>query len=151
MKNLIFVILFSIASIGHSAGRIEKTALLLLPSQIHAHSVFEASVEFRWDEDEVLVLDIWSIRGESVYGDVRVYDEHGNEVPLLYPMSMPITPDRQRKVSKGELVRVGLYRLGDLQLDKPGLYRAVAEFSSGFVGKTNVHFTTKSKWFTVKP
>ena len=97
-----------------------------------------------------LTLDIWDYRGEvRTMGSLIVYDENGKEVAMSFRMSLPLLPSGKRTVEKGEVLKIGLYWMGSVDFDHAGRYYAIAEFSSAFVGKTNIRFTTKRRWVQV--
>ena len=138
------------AQVAYAAKQIEKPALLLMPDEISIHRRITASVEFRWDEDMPVTLEVLSKQNEvSTLGDITVYDEDGKEVPMSFPVSLPPAPDGQKTVSKGEVFRAALYWMGSVDFAKPGRYYAVAVFSDAFIGNSNVRFTTKKHWFQV--
>lgn len=144
------LVLCAFVHVVRAADRIEKTALLLIPETVSIQERLPIAVEFRWDENMPVTLDIWDFRGEvRTMGSLIVYDENGKEVAMSFPMSLPLLPTGKRTVEKGEVVKIGLYWMGSVDFDHAGRYYAIAEFSSAFAGNTNVRFTTKKRWFQV--
>lgn len=146
MRLCVFLALVS--SLGGAPVK-EKPALLIIPAIISAHDL-SAQVAFRWDEDTPVVVSTWSIRGElRIYGVLTVFDESGKEVPAIVPVSLPLAPTGEKKVTRDEILKLPLYTMGTVVFRRPGRYYAIAEFSSAFVGDTKVRFVTKKCWFTV--
>lgn len=144
------LVLCAFVHVAETADRIEKTALLLIPETVSIQEKLPIAVEFRWDEDIPVTLDTWDINGElETLGEVTVFDENGKEVAMMFPVSMPLVPSGRRTVAKGEVLKIGLYRMGSVNFDHAGRYYAIAVFSSAFAGDANVRFTTKKRWFQV--
>ena len=142
--------LYAFSVVLGGAERVEKPALLLIPEVVSMGQHIAASVEFRWDEDMPVTLDVLVLANEvSTLGDLTVYDENGKEVPMSFPMSLPPAPNGKKTVSRGEVLRVALSWTGSVDFPKPGRYYAVAVFSSAFTETSNVCFTTRKRWFQV--
>ena len=152
MKRIVMVFLSMVAFAtgGMAASRPDKPALLLLPDLVSIRENLIASVEFRWDGDAAVTLDTWSDGGRlSTLGEIRVFDENGKEVPIWFPVSLPLMPTGKIDVKKREVLKIGLYLMGRAQFPRPGRYYAIATFSSAFSDGENVRFTTKKRWFEV--
>lgn len=144
------LVLCAFVHVVRGADRIEKTALLLIPETVSIQERLPIAVEFRWDEDIPVTLDTWDFSGElETMGDVTVFDENGKEVAVIFPVSLPLIPSGRRTVAKGEILKIGLYRMSSVDFAHAGRYYAIAEFSSAFAGDTNVRFTSKKRWFQV--
>ena len=121
-----------------------------MPETVSLQERLSIAVEFRWDENTPVTLDILDFRGEMrTMGSLIVCDENGKEVAMSFSMSLPLAPSGKKTVAKGEVVKIGLYWMGSVNFDHAGRYYAIAEFSSAFAGDTNVRFTTKKRWFQV--
>lgn len=68
---------------------------------------------------------------------------------MIYPVSMPTMPTRERVVRKGEVVTLLLDTMSWPRFEHGGSYYAVATFSRASCNGTTVRFTTKKRWFRV--
>ena len=134
---------------GFGAEREERTALLILPEEVSAQHPFHPEVELRWDDEAPLRISTWTRKEEqSTLGEVQVFDEHGKEVQMFFPVSIPTVPDGERTVKKGEVLRIHLDLIGWPMFERAGSYYAIATFS-GWCDGAGVRFTTKKRWFRV--
>jgi hypothetical protein len=146
---VLFVITTAL-TVASDARSMEKSALLLLPLTIESQRDLRPTVEFRWDEDTP--VEIWTVAVEGrlcTHGELKVYSADGKEMPMFYPMTMPLIPSGSKTLKKGDVLRIGIYTLSFVQRLKPGSYYAIATFSDAFSGKQNVRFKSKRRWFQV--
>jgi hypothetical protein len=157
MKPLLWLGLL-LPVVAFSAESMKKRAVLFLPDQIECKSGDGASlsgeVGFRWDEDTPLYLSLWANpktgRSDRVFGSLAVFDENGRELNKAIYVTLPLSPDDQIVVKKGDVMRFGLYEMYSTAIfQKPGNYYAVAHFSYGISGMRSVDFTTNKRWFKV--
>lgn len=140
----------ALAAAASGTERVERTALLLLPEEVSAHHPFRAAVEFRWDDEAPLRISTWTRKDvHSTLGEIQVFDEHGKEVQMFFPVSIPTVPDGERTVKKGEVLRIDLDLMGWPVFERAGSYYAIATFSYAWCDGANVRFTTKKRWFRV--
>jgi|LNAP01.1.fsa_nt_gb hypothetical protein len=155
MKTILLTIgvFFALVANVRAADRLERSALLSIPEEVTAWSQFDVEVAFRWDEDTPLKITIWSLKkGLSVAGEIEFFDENGKMIRRMFPTqpaSMPQIQNAERIVTKGEVVKLGLYYQGGPVFERRGVYYAVATFSSTLENETDVRFTTKKRWFKV--
>src|SRR5689334_12553990 len=92
---LTFLLVLAGAAFG--ADRVERSALLLLPDEVSAQQPLRAAVEFRWTDDAPLQISTWTRNAvQSTLGEIQVFDEHGKEVQMFFPVSLPTVPNGER-------------------------------------------------------
>jgi hypothetical protein len=152
MKSIVFLIVGLAAVFGSctAADVVERPALLVLPKEVPIHASLPLTVAFRWEEEDPVTVDTFE-RGNLLCtsGGIEVFDESGREVPLSFPMSLPPIPTDQKKVRKGETLKLGLHCMGYPEFPRPGRYYAIASFSGLRSDGVKVRFVTTKRWFIV--
>lgn len=157
MKSTIWLFLW-LSVIATRAEELNKPAVLFLPDQIECRSGDGTSlvgeVGLRWDEDSPLYLFLWSNPktgiNDRVFGSISVFDEKGRELNKVMYVTLPLIPDTEIMVSKGEKRRFGIYEMySTVVFPRPGYYYAIAHISYGRADKKSVTFTTNKRWFKV--
>ena len=149
---------FLLPLIAVRAESLQKAAVLFLPEQVECKSNGGASlageVGFRWDENEPLLLSLFSNPKagglDQVFGTIQVYDEKDRALDKAIFMTLPPIPDKEVIIRRGELRKFALWELHSTTIfPRPGSYYAVASFNYAISGRRTVSFTTTKRWFKV--
>ena len=145
---LLLAVLFG--NVDLAADEIRRPAILVLPASVSMGDRLTGFVEFRWNDDNPVILDTWTIHGElCMLTFLSIYDESGKEVQWITPVSLPMMPNGMKVANRNDVIKLGLYTVGWVKFGHPGHYYGIATFSWAKSAGATVKFTTQKRWFDV--
>jgi hypothetical protein len=156
--KLRLILSLALTATGFSAPLTERTATLILPSQVTVDGGYltaSPTVEIVWDGDEPVAVDValgsqQATRSQpSVVGSWRLFYAGGKEVERPASIGMRfVRPDGAFVLKKGEHVRLKFVPNSPYTLSKAGRYYAIAEFT-GTCRNEKIRFVTEKRWFEI--
>jgi hypothetical protein len=152
---VLFTVLLATSNFASAWSTTTKAAILTLPDVLPVRcslTEIEANVKIHWQDDQPVTIDVWSVDGrEIVSAKLSIYDETDKEVPVWVILSSYQAPyNARRKISKGDVVSLGLHLDGVAEFKRPGRYYAIATFYSALSEANVTEFKTQKCWFRVE-